>query len=80
MKKWGKKRWKWKRLEEGPEGGFNLAGGSGISLQRSHRHKHTNTHRWLTAAFKMWSVGEYYSTATGRNTHYPREVFDNTAH
>lgn len=42
--------------EEGPEGGCNLAGGSNISLQRSHRHQHTNRNPWMTVVFERRSA------------------------
>ncbi len=66
--------------EEGPEGGCNLAGGSNISLQQCHRHKHTNRHPWMTVVFERWSVwGEYY-VATGTNTYCLREVSNNSVY
>lgn len=64
--------------EESPEGGCNFAGGSNISLQHCHRHKHTSRHPWMTVVFEGWSVWGEYSVATGINTYCHREVSDNS--
>lgn len=57
-----------------------LQGGSNISLQQCHRHKHPNRHSWITVAFERWSVWRECSVATGTNTYCPREVSDNTVY
>lgn len=76
----GVKKVEMEHREEGPGGGCNLVGGSGISLQQCHRHKHTNQHLWMTVASERRSVWGKYSVATGTNTYCPNEVSDNTAY
>lgn len=46
----------WRRQPPGGGGG-NLVGGSNISLQQCHRHKHTIRHPGTSAASERWSVG-----------------------
>lgn len=68
------------QMEVGPEGACNLAGGSNISLEQCHRHKHTHRQPWRTVVFERWLVQGEYSVATGTNTHRPREESDNTVY
>lgn len=44
--------------EEGPEGGCNLAGGSRITPQRCHRHKHTKQNPWMAVVLRDGQSGE----------------------
>lgn len=76
----GEKRVEMEHGDGGPRGGCNLVGGSNISLQQCHRHKHTNRHPGMTVASERWSVWGKYSVATGANTYCLNMVSGNTAY
>lgn len=69
MKDW--KRWKWRIVRTALKVARNLVGGSNISLQRCHRHKHTNGHLWMNVESKTWSTWGEYFPATDTNTYLP---------
>lgn len=76
----GEKRVEMEDGDGGPRGSCNLVGGSDISQQQCHRHKHTNRHPGMTVASERWSVRGKYSIATGTNTYCLNMVSGYTAY